>query len=278
MEIGKYHTLTLARFTDFGAFLEDEAGEEVLLPNKFVTKAMQLEDQLEVFLYLDNEERLTATTQKPKIELNSFASLRVADTSSIGAFLEWGVDKQLFVPFIEQKERMQKGKEYVVHMHVDKLTQRLVASAKVKQFLTAPPADLNVNQEVDVLVYRITDLGLECIVNNTFLGLLYNSEILKPLHIGQVLKGYINKIREEDGKVDLSLKPSGYHNHIDADCAMLLTRLENNHGFLDLHDKSDPNEIAQRLHLSKKAFKKAVGRLYREKLISLDDSGIRLNK
>jgi predicted RNA-binding protein (virulence factor B family) len=278
MEIGKHHTLTLARFTDFGAFLEDEAGDEVLLPNKFVTKQMKLGDQLDVFLHLDNEERLTATTQTPKIKLNSFAALRVADTSSIGAFLEWGIDKQLFVPFIEQKERMQKGKTYVVHMHVDKLTERLVASAKIKQFLSPPPSDLKVNQEVDMLIYRFTDLGLECIVNNHFLGLLYTSEILKPLSIGQEVKGYISKVREEDGKVDLSLRPSGYENHIDADCALLLARLENNHGYLDLHDKSDPAEIVQRLQLSKKAFKKAVGRLYREKRISLDGNGIRLNK
>ncbi len=276
MQIGRYHQLRATRFTDFGVFLENEEKEDVLLPRKFVPQSLKTGEEVRVFVYLDNEERLTATTQEPRMQLGEFAHLPVAQVSRIGAFVDWGLDKQLLVPFIEQKERMQEGKYYMIYLYEDKLTHRLAGSSKVKQFLQAPPETLKANQETEGLVYRHTELGVEVIVAHSFLGLLYHNELLRKLEVGEKLKVYVKKVRE-DGKVDLSLKPGGYQNHIDADCALLLRTLEANAGFLDLHDKSDPDEIATRLHLSKKAFKKAVGKLYREKRIRLEETGIRLN-
>ncbi len=275
MEIGKYHTLKVARLTEFGAFLTNTAEEDVLLPRKFVPADLKVDDELTVFVYLDNEERPTATTQTPKIELDKFAFLKVADVSKHGAFLEWGIDKQLFVPFMEQAQKMEQGKSYVVRLYVDKMTDRLAGSAKVKTFLELEPEGLTEGKKVELMIYRETEIGYETIINHRFLGLLYTNEVFKKIKIGETHTGYIKKLRE-DGKIDVSLKAQGYENAIGSDADLLMQALENADGFIPLHDKSDPKDIYKMLGMSKKAFKKTVGKLYREKKVRLEGDGVRL--
>jgi predicted RNA-binding protein (virulence factor B family) len=275
MEIGKYHQLNVARLTDFGAFLEDQQGEEVLLPRKFVPTDLKVEDSIEVFIYLDNEERPTATTQKPKINLDEFALLKVADVGKHGAFLEWGIDKQLFVPFMEQTQKMEVGKSYVVRLYLDRMTDRLAASSKVKSFLEQETEALKEGEKVNLFIFRDTELGYEAIINHQYLGLLYHNEVFQPLKPGDALEGYIKKLREDD-KIDLSLKQQGYEKVIDSDTEIILKALKEADGYLALHDKSSPADIYSTLKMSKKAFKRSIGKLYKEKQIQLEDKGIRL--
>lgn len=272
--IGKYNNLTILRHTSVGLFLGDVEGEEVLLPNKYVTDEMEIDDTIRVFVYNDSEDRPVATTETPKIIRNEFACLQVKDVNDFGAFLDWGLEKDLFVPFREQHERMIVGKSYVVFLYLDRKTSRLLASSKWHQFVENDRLTVNEGDEVDLIIAEQTDLGFNVIVNHYHKGLIYANELFKKIAIGDHLTGYVKKIREEN-KLDISLEKQGYEK-VEPTFEKILVELKNNNGFLNLSDNSAPEEITNRLEMSKKTFKKAIGGLYRQGKIRITDDGIYL--
>lgn len=274
MQIGVYHTLKIARATKVGLFLVNET-EEVLLPNKYVPAEYHIGDDMTVFIYLDHEERPVATTLKPLIKLNEFAVLKVNYTNQFGAFLDWGLEKDLFVPFKEQARPMEKGKRYIVYLYIDDKTNRLVASSKINQFLKQEEIDLEKNQEVDLMVSHITDAGINVIINGTYKGLAYKNEVYQTVSPGYKTKGYIKTIRP-DGKIDVSFQKLGVE-VIDDSSQKVLDELKQNNGFLPLNDDSHPEEIKTVLQMSKKTFKKAIGSLYKQKQIVIKEDGIYLS-
>ena len=271
LSIGSYINLKILRKTSVGLFLGNET-DEVLLPNKYVPENYTIDDELTVFIYLDQSERPVATTLKPLALCNDFASLKVNYTNQFGAFLDWGLEKDLFVPFKEQVKPFEKGKRYLVYVYLDEKTNRLAASSKVHKFLNNENLDLQPNQEVDLIVSTITDLGVNVIINKQHLGLIYKNELYTNLKIGDRLKGYIKTIRP-DHKIDVSLQIQGVES-IDKNVEKVLQELKNNQGFLGLNDDSHPEEIKTVLEMSKKAFKKAVGHLYKEHKITITEKGI----
>ncbi|NAY91147.1 GntR family transcriptional regulator [Muricauda sp. JGD-17] len=272
IELGNYNKLKVIRSTSVGVFLSDDEDTEVLLPNKYVPEDIQLDMELEVFCYLDHSERPIATTLKPKIVRNGYAFLEVAQVSDHGAFMDWGLEKHLLVPFREQAIKMEEGKKYVVHCYLDEKSFRLTGSSRINKFLSNEEASYEVNAEVDLLVSRKTPLGWEVIINNEHKGLLFSSDVYAPVEVGMELKGYIKNCRE-DHKIDVSLQPIGAK-MLEPTANLILEKLNENNGFLPLHDKSSPEEIKRTLQLSKKAFKKGVGVLYRERKIEIKDDGI----
>ncbi|MCF0073075.1 S1-like domain-containing RNA-binding protein [Dyadobacter sp. CY261] len=272
--IGKYNYLTIERVTSVGMFLSDVEGEEVLLPNQYITDDMQVGDQIKVFVYLDSEDRPVATTQTPKIIRNEFAFLEVKDVSEYGAFLDWGLIKDLFVPFREQPKPMEIGEWHVVFLYMDQKTQRLLASAKIDKFLESDRLTVQEGEEVDLIVWQKTDLGYNVVVNQYHKGLIYANEVFQPLEIGDSLKGYVKKVRDEN-KLDISLQKTGYE-VVEPVAKQIMEEVKNGKGFLGLSDKSSPEEIYQKLKISKKIFKKAIGGLYRQGIIKIADDGIYL--
>ncbi len=275
MELGKTQVLRALRTTDNGCYLVDEEGNEVLLPNAYVSPELKLGDDISVFVYLDNGERITATTLKPKLELEQFAFLEIKQVNAAGAFADMGIVKQLMIPFREQEEKLEEGQFAVVFMLLDEESDRLVGSTKVKDFLFFDELDVEEGDEVDLLFYRKTDLGMSAIVNNMFQGLVFKTDIHKRVSIGDSLKGYVKKIRE-DGKIDVVLEPMGYRNIIDSVSQQVLDAIKKNGGVLYLSDKSNPEDIKKQLGMSKKAFKKALGNLYKNKLVVLEERATKL--
>ncbi|OGS73579.1 MAG: GntR family transcriptional regulator [Flavobacteria bacterium RIFCSPLOWO2_12_FULL_31_7] len=273
LQIGVYHTLKIDRETKVGLFLTN-GKDDVLLPNKYVPSEFEIGEDLTVFVYLDHEERPVATTLKPFITLNSFAVLKVNYINKFGAFLNWGMEKDLFVPFKEQARPMEKDKRYVVTMYLDKQTGRLAASSKINQFLDKEPLDVEVGQEVDVMVSHITEIGINVIINGKFRGLAYQNQVFETVSPGYKTKGYIKTIRP-DGKIDVSFQKQGFE-AIDDSAQQVLEALKQNDGFLRLNDNSHPEEIKSVLKMSKKTFKKAIGSLYKQKLIDINNEGIQL--
>lgn len=271
---GIYNTLKVLRQTSVGYFLGDNEDNDVLLPNKYVPKDLKVDDEIEVFIYHDSEDRLIATTLKPKVTKNHFASLQVKEVNRVGAFLDWGLEKDLLVPYKEQNSEMIEGHWYVVYMYLDLESGRLAASSKLNQFFENDDIELEEGEGVDLLVSQKTELGHKVIINDTYSGMVYSNEVFQELKQGFKLKGYIKKIRE-DQKIDVALQKQGYA-QIDDTAKMLLEKLEENEGFLALHDKSSPDDIKAELQMSKKVFKKAVGQLYKAKKIVIEDNGIRL--
>ena len=274
IELGNYNTLNILRSTSIGLFLGDDEGTEVLLPNKYVPEDFQIDAKMEVFCYLDNNERPIATTLKPYIVRNGFASLKVAEVTDFGAFMEWGLEKHLLVPFREQVQRMEEGKSYIVYLYLDEESFRLVGSSRINKYLSNEDATYEVNDEVDVLVARKTPLGWEVIVDNKHKGLIFDSDLFKPVSMGSRLKGFVKNVRD-DKKIDISLQPIGAK-MLEPTAKIIFDKLQQNNGFLPLHDKSSPNDIQTTLHLSKKAFKKGVGILYRQRKITIKEDGIYL--
>ncbi|SEI41327.1 hypothetical protein SAMN05216327_101358 [Dyadobacter sp. SG02] len=272
--IGKYNYLTIERVTSVGMFLSDVEGEEVLLPNQYITDDMQVGDQIKVFVYLDSEDRPVATTQTPKIIRNEFAFLEVKDVSEYGAFLDWGLIKDLFVPFREQPKPMEIGEWQVVFLYLDQKSQRLLASAKLDKFLENERLTVQEGDEVDLLVWQKTDLGYNVVVNQYHKGLIYANEVFQPLEIGDSLKGYVKKIREEN-KLDISLQKTGYE-VVEPVAKQVLEEIEKGKGFLNLSDNSSPEDIYNKLKISKKVFKKAIGGLYKQGIIRITEDGIYL--
>ncbi len=282
IEIGKYNTLTILRDTKVGLFLgnptEDPEGiNDILLPNKYVPKEFEIGEELIVFVYLDHEERPVATTLEPYILLNEFALLRVNYTNQIGAFMDWGMEKDILVPFKEQARPMEKGKRYLVYLYMDDKTKRLVASSKTNQFLKNENLTVEKFEEVDLIVSHITEIGINVIINEQHKGLLYENEVYDDsIRTGDRMIGYIKNIRQ-DNKIDVSLQKQGYEN-VEPNAEKILNELRGNRGFLRLNDNSNPVDIKTVLKMSKKTFKKAVGSLYKDKLIEMKEDGIYLIK
>jgi len=276
MNIGELNTLKVSRKSPNGIYLEDDDGDEVLMPNKYLKGDENEGDQIQVFIYNDSEDRLIATTESPKIELNGFALLKVVDVTKYGVFLDWGLEKDLLVPFREQNKKMQLGHQYVVRLILDEDTDRLIASGKIKKFLSNQDLTVKEHEQVDLLVFNQSELGFEVIVNGRHAGLIYKNEIFSPLRIGQKLTGYVKLIRE-DGKIDISLQPDN-KTHLMNSNELILKMLQDNGGILNLSDKSSPEEIYQSLQISKKTFKKSIGALYKQKKILIGSDQISLVK
>lgn len=275
IELGRFNQLKVVKFVDFGLYLDGGDDGEILLPLRYVPEGVKEGDELNVFLYLDNEERLVATTQTPLVQVGEFAFLEVNWVNKYGAFLNWGLMKDLFVPFREQKIRMIQGKSYIVYCYQDKESYRLMASTKVNKFLSNEMPPYQEGQEVDILIWQKTDLGFKAIVENKFAALLYDSEIFQPLRSGMRLKAFVKQVRE-DGKIDLILQQAGPRK-VDDFAETLLKYIRDHKGFTSFNDKSDAEEIYETFGVSKKTFKKAVGELYKMRLVSLQPNGISLN-
>ncbi len=276
IHIGEYNTLEIIREMAQGLYIADEEGNEVLLPNRYVPETYEIGDQLDVFVYLDNEERLVAVTDTPYIKVNEFALLRCNQVTQHGAFLDWGLVKELFCPFKEQAFKMKAGGWYLVYCYLDEETERLVASSKTNRFLDNDNLTVVPFEEVDLIVSHPSEMGMNVIVNEKHTGLIHKKEMFKDLSVGDRLKGYVKKIRP-DNKLDIVLGKIGYRN-IEPNAEAIMQKLENQGGFLNLTDKSDPESVKKTLQMSKKSFKKAVGTLYKQRLVEIKENGIYLVK
>lgn len=274
MKLGEINTLEILRETDHGIYLIDANDDEVLLPNRYVPAEFKIWDKIDVFIYLDNEERPVATTDVPYIKRNEFALLRCNQVTDFGAFLDWGLVKELFCPFKEQAFKMKPGGWYLVYCYLDEKTERLVASSKTNRFLDNKTLTVNQFEEVDLIASHPSDIGWNVIVNKIHSGLIYKDNIYKDISVGDTFKGIVKKIRPGN-KLDISLEKIGYRN-IEPNAKRILQELEDNSGFLDLTDKSDPEDIKSQLQMSKKSFKKAIGNLYRQRQIEIKSDGIYL--
>ena len=272
MKLGEYNVLTILRITTVGAYLGDEFDNDVLLPNKYLTQQMSVGEDITVFLYNDSEDRLVATTEKPFIVLNQFAYLQVKEVTPYGAFLDWGLEKDLLVPFREQTNKLEEGKYYLIYLMLDESTNRLVATAKTNKKYSTDTSEIELEKEVDLLICETFDLGVKVIVNGKHLGIVYLSDLTRRLRRGDHEIGYVFKIRE-DGKLDVRLEQSGYQK-IEPSAERLLALMKNRKGTLFLTDKSDPDDIRDQVGMSKKTFKQAVGNIYKNKLIQLNPDSI----
>ena len=276
IRLGDYNRMTVVKSVDFGLYLDGGDEGEVLLPARYVPDGCKEGDEIEVFVYLDSEERLVATTQTPKARVGDFAFLTVSWVNEYGAFLDWGLMKDLFCPFREQKMKMEKGKSYIVHVHIDNESHRIVASAKVERYFDPSFPPYRYGDEVGLLVWQKTDLGFKVIVDNRYAGLVYSNQIFREIRTGDRMKGYIEAVRE-DGKIDVMLQPTGWRMTKET-ADVLLDYLETHQGVCRLTDKSPAEDIYQAFQVSKKSYKKAVGDLYKRRLITIEEDCIRLNK
>ena len=274
--LGDYNTLEILRVTEPGIFLGDKDGNEVLLPNRYIPEAFDIGDQINVFVYLDNDERPVAVTDQPYITKDNFALLRCNDVNKHGAFLDWGLVKELFCPFKEQAFKMQKGQWYLVCCYLDESSDRLVASSKTNRFLSNDNLSVAEYDEVDLVVSHPSEIGWYVIVNKMHLGLVYKDQIFQDINVGDQLKGLVQKIRPGN-KLDVALGQFGYRS-LEPNAELLLNAIEDHGGFLELTDKSDPEEIREVMQMSKKSFKKAIGNLYKSRLISIESNGLKLVK
>jgi predicted RNA-binding protein (virulence factor B family) len=274
VELGKYNTLNVVAVTPKGVYLDGGDLGEIILPNRFVPKDCQVGNSIRVFIYLDSAERLAATTEEVLGQVGEFVSLKVAQVNKMGAFLDWGLPKDLLVPYNQQHTEMEVGKYYLVRIFVDQRTDRIAASSKLDKFIDIWPGEYQQGDKVDLIIGGKTDLGFKAIVNNLHWGLLYDNEIFQPLRIGKKIEGYIKQVRE-DGRLDLILT-RGFKNKVNNFADKLLDSLEKNDGFLPLHDKSAPELIQRTLGVSKKTFKATVGNLLKNGKLSIEKDGIRL--
>lgn len=274
IKIGEYNTLKILRETEPGLYLGDEGENVVLLPHKYKPEIFEIGEEVKVFVYLDHEERPIATTLEPFIQLNSFGYLECKAITEFGAFMDWGLEKQLFVPFKEQARPMTEGSWYIIYMYLDEVTNRLVGSSMTNKFLQNDTLTVKLGDEVNVLVTHITEAGANVIINGIHKGLIYMEDIFEDIRTGDEIKAYIKNIRE-DKKIDVVLQIPGYKS-IEPNANYIREELEAAGGFLPLHDKSNPEEIRSQLGMSKKSFKKAIGTLYKDKQIRIKDDGIEL--
>ena len=274
MKLGEINTLRIARETGIGLFLVDETGNEVLLPKRFVPEVFEIDQDLDVFVYNDSEGRLVCTTQEPDITLNSFALLRCRDATDIGAFMEIGIMKDLFVPKKNQNDLIKPGERHMVYMYEDTLTKRLVGTARINALVKEASEDIMPDDEVDILIWNERDMGWGVIVDNQYQGMVYKNQTFEPIAIGERRTAYVNRVRE-DGKLDILIQKPGAKN-IDESAKAVIDALERNNRFLALTDKSSPEDISTALNMSKKSFKKAIGTLYKQRIISLEKEGIML--
>ncbi|MGI2260776.1 CvfB family protein [Shewanella sp. GXUN23E] len=276
IQIGKTYTLDVVKQVNFGFYLNAHELGQVLLPNKLAPKELEVGQQVEVFLYLDSDDMVIATTQKPRAQVGEFALMKIISVGRIGAFLDWGLDKDLLLPFAEQVRPPEEGRSALVYVHTNRADERIVASAKIDKFLDKTPARYKEGQQVDIIIAGTTDLGYKAIINHLHSGVIYTNEVFKPLKFGQRLKAYIKQVRH-DGKVDLQLQ-RGSKAELDQFSTQILNKLQKAGGFLPLTDKTDADVIYQQLGMSKKAFKKSIGGLYKQGKLTIADDGLHLTE
>lgn len=274
LHLGKFNTLEIERESPHGLYLTDEIGNEVLLPNKFVTEEMEFGEDIEVFLYKDSEGRNVATTEQVKLQVGEIALLEVFDVNEIGAFMEWGVEKHLLIPFRNQGRRLSPGDETLVYMYLDEETHRLVGTTKLMKYLDGDSSKLKIGAGVELMMWHATSLGYTAIIDGSMVGLVYQDDIYEEIWPGDIKHGFIKRVRE-DGKIDLSLRPFGY-NKVTDESQKILDYLEKHGGTMEFTDKSNPERISRTFRMSKKVFKKALGLLYKQKLVVLDKDSTRL--
>lgn len=275
IKIGQFNKLRACRAEKEGTYLCDEQGAEVLLPAREEPEELLIDDELNVFVYRGPDNQLVATLNEPKVQRGAFAYLQVVEVTRFGAFLDWGLDKDLLVPFSEQAHKMMKGEWYIIYLYLDEQTDRLVASSKIQKFLSNEELTVGPGDEVDLLIGRETDLGFNVIINDRHKGLLFHDDLFKEVQTGERTKGYIHQIKPEN-KIDVSLEKPGY-GKVPANARRILDELKAHDGFLPLTDKSPPELIHDRLGMSKKTFKKAIGGLYKQRIIKIEKDGIHLN-
>jgi len=273
--LGRLNRLKVSKIAPQGVYLKAGWMGDVLLPKRYVPDGCQVGDDLAAFIYLDSEDRYIATTQRPKAQVGEVAKLRVEEVNKVGAFLDWGLPKQLLVPFNQQQKTMEVGRSYLVYVYLEEESNRIAASSKLNKFISKIPTGLKQGQAVDLTITEKTELGYACAINHSYWGLLFHSDVVKPLNPGQQIKGYIKRIRQ-DGKVDLSLQAPGYAK-VDDLSKRVLRELSAKGGFLPLSDKSPPEAIYEAFGVSKKSYKMTIGALYKQRQIRIDKDGIRLN-
>lgn len=274
VEVGKMNTLAISRNSDFGLLLDGEQLGEILIPKRYVSKAWKEGDQIDVFVYLDSEDRLTATTEHPKAQVGEFVLLRCKDATPIGAFLDWGLPKDLFVPFREQRMKMRQGESYLVYIYYDNASERIVASAKLDKFLSSSKRFYKNGEEVELIAWQKSDLGYKFIINNERWGMVFNNEIFQAIQRGRKLKGYIKNVRP-DGRIDLALNKPGYEK-VSMLTDVILNHLKANNGFIPVTAKTPPEQINALFGVSKKTYKNAIGALYKQRMITVEDDGVKL--
>ncbi|GAA5134074.1 CvfB family protein [Thalassotalea piscium] len=272
--IGKFNTLPVIAKSDNGVYLDAGDLGEILLPNRYLPANCEIGEQLSVFIYLDSADRLVATTQKPYAEVDTFASLKVVQVNKMGAFLDWGLPKDLLVPYNQQHKAMEVGRHYLVRISLDHSTQRLIASSKIDKFVDIWPADYQVEEKVELMIAAKTDLGFKAVINDKHWGLLYDNEIFQPLRVGQKVTGYIKQVREDE-RIDLTLTRAGKGKVIDFS-SQLIAYLTQHGGHSPLNDKSAPELIKKELGVSKKTFKATVGNLLKQGKLTIEPNGIKL--
>ncbi len=275
IDLGRQIELKIAKRATIGLYLADETGEEVLLPKKYCSEEMKPGETTEVFVYKDSEGKKVATTLTPKIYIHEFALLKVTAVTGVGAFLDWGLEKELMVPFREQKQKMLEGRWYIVYLDLDKKTDRLYASNRIERFLQNDQISVKEDDEVALVVMQKTDLGYSVIINHKHKGLIFDNEIFQEIRVGDRLKGYVKKIRD-DQKIDISIQAIGFRNVNDSNSELIYKTLVENEGFMAITDKSSPDEIYTQFGISKKAFKKSLGALYKQKKVEIQSDGIKL--
>lgn len=274
MRIGEVQKLLVSKKTNQGYYLEDEFGDEVLLPNRLAPEQVKIEDVLEVFVYTDSEDLPIASTKLPNVMPNEFGMVTIKHNTSFGAFADWGIDKDLLIPFSEQYKPLKEGQRCLIFVYLDEKTRRLAGSTRYRKFLNQENVTFNTDDEVQIIVAEETPMGYQVIVNKKHLGLLYKNEVFQPLAIGEQRRAYIKTLRS-DGKIDLVLELGGYE-RIATYAEDLLELLKQRGGFIPFHDASNPEDIKRVLKMSKKSFKKALGDLYKKDLIELSEKGTHL--
>jgi uncharacterized protein len=277
LSIGDYATLEVVKLVEFGAYLEGGPYGEILLPRRYVPEDTKAGDELRIFIYCDGDDRIIATTETPFAIVGEYAFLEVTGDAPFGAFLNWGLSKDLLVPLREQAEPMHIGRKYLVKVLFDEETDRIYASSRLNRFITdtAEDLDLQDGDTVKICIAATTDLGYRAIVNNRCWGVLYENEVFQPLRVGDKMEAFVKNVRP-DYKIDLSLRPQGYQKRIGSETDIILDALKKHNGFLEVTDKSSPELIYKTLFISKKSFKQAVGNLYKARKIALEEKGIRL--
>jgi len=273
VQVGRYNTLKVVKHVDFGVYL-DGGDTEILLPKRYVPEGLEDGDEITVFVYHDSENRLIATTDKPLGLVGDIAIMEVVSTTEHGAFLRWGIMKDVFVPISQQVSRMYVGESYPVYLYIDERTGRVTGTEKIWPYLSNEQLTVNERDTVTLLIYRRTDLGYGVVINNKHIGLLHFNEVFRDLELGERLEGFVKKIRP-DNKIDVVLGKPGY-NKVAPEEEKILSMLQNNNGYLPFHDKSDPGEIYAHFGMSKKTFKMAIGALYKQRKISMTQTGIKL--
>lgn len=273
-ELGRYNRLQVIKLVDFGVYLDTRTLGEVLLPGKYIENDVQVGDYVNVFVYLDSEDKPIATTETPKAQVDEFALLKVIDAGRNGTFLDWGLQKDLMVPFSEQNETMEVGRSYLVRIYIDNITHRIAATCRLDRFLDRWDPQYEEGQEVDLVIANQTDLGYKAIINNNHWGMIYGNEVFRRLPYGSKTTGFIRKVRD-DGKIDLMLQKAS-HTLVAPLETEILEQLKKAGGYLAVSDKSTPESIKRIFGVSKRVFKQTLGSLYKQQKITIEKEGIRL--